>query len=705
MKNKLISIIIPCYNVEPYLPRCFKSLQKQTLGIEHMELIFVDDASTDHTWDTLKAIESAFPGSVLIIQNEQNQGLGYSRNLGLSYATCPYVAFLDSDDWVEPEMYQSMYEKMVQYQCDIVRCQYIRDYGVAPISPEEKCTGKQDRLLLIDSIAKRKGFLQTDSLGFTAWDKLIRKDFLTRHNILFAEGAAYEDHPWSSLLYLYAEHIYVLEQRFYHYFVNNSSIVLTKNQEYHHDFLIVGLMKWQEWVNRGFLKYYRNELECNFLLETYLGYIKVLFLRFSQIPYEHFLVLKQEVLARIPDYRKNPYISTAFTPVNQILLELLVTNVTREALDEIALSVKNVWQSVTIFTATHIPFSPPADDTYLPLHVGRASAEDLGYLGDDTGDNISLINCFYGELTGLYWIWKNYHSSDYAGLCHYRRYFLNDSHQIMSKMDYLRIFSSYDIIISKPVHSEKTYYECYKEAHNINDLLTVGEAIQKLYPEYYPYFEQVLESHFIYSGNLFAASKVLFNQYADWLFTILKASSQQIDTSTYDNYHRRVYGFLSEQLVYVWVKGRDLTYYECEVGFTQEKAETVNLKKALAQLIALGDISQAKLLFKDTVKDRPDVLLPGSDLSQELKTIYQILNVCEKERLRGHDSLLKYSRDLGKLITHYTRITEILYHMSAKQATPKDIQYLKYTLVSKPALQAIIDATPDYRSVDLNRYL
>lgn len=68
-------------------------------------------------------------------------------------------------------------------------------------------------------------------------------------------------------------------------------------------------------------------------------------------------------------------------------------------------------------------FSPPADDTYLPLHVGRASAEDLGYLGDDTGDNISLINCFYGELTGLYWIWKNYHSSDYAGLCHYRRYF------------------------------------------------------------------------------------------------------------------------------------------------------------------------------------------------------------------------------------------------------------------------------------------
>ena len=162
---------------------------------------------------------------------------------------------------------------------------------------------------------------------------------------------------------------------------------------------------------------------------------------------------------------------------------------------------------------------------------------------------------------------------------------------------------------------------------------------------------------------------------------------------------------MSEQLVYVWVKGRDLTYYECEVGFTQEKAETVNLKKALAQLIALGDISQAKLLFKDTVKDRPDVLLPGSDLSQELKTIYQILNVCEKERVRGHDSLLKYSRDLGELITHYTRITEILYHMSSKQATPRDIQYLKYTLVSKPALQAIIDATPDYRSVDLNRYL
>lgn len=705
MNSKLISIIIPCYNVEQYLPRCFESLRKQTIGIEHLELIFIDDASTDHTWNTLQAIEASFPNSVLIVHCDENHGLGAARNLGYSYATCCYIAFLDSDDWVEPEMYQSLYDRMVQHQCDIVRCKYIRDYGIAPVSPSEKETGKEDRLLLIDSIEKRKGFLLTDSMGTTAWDKLIRRDFLSEHNIFFPEGIAYEDHLWLSLLYLYAEHIYVIEKKLYHYYINDNSIVLKKNQEYHHDYLLSELIKWQEWESRDFFRYYRQELECNFLLDAYLGYLKVLFLRFSQIPYANFLTLKEEVLSRVPDYRKNPYISTAFTPLNQILLELLDISVSEDELAEIALTAKNIWQSVTIFTATHIPFSPPADDTYVPLHVGRAAGNDLGYLGDDTGDNISLINCFYGELTGLYWIWKNYHSSDYVGLCHYRRYFLNQNHEIMSKLDYLRIFSSYDVIISKPIYSEKTYYECYKEAHNINDLLTVGETIRKLFPDYFPVFEEILNSHYIYSGNLFAASKSLFNQYADWLFTILKASSQMIDTSAYDNYHRRVYGFLSEQLIYVWVKSRKLAYYECEIGFTQEKAETLDLKKTLALLVAKENIKQAKQLFLNTVKERPDVLLPGSDLSQELKTIYQILNVCEKESLQGCHSFLRYSHDLGTLIRHYTQITEILYHMKLEQVTAEDLQYLRQTGASKAALQAIIEATPTYRNINLNSWL
>jgi len=81
--------------------------------------------------------------------------------------------------------------------------------------------------------------------------------------------------------------------------------------------------------------------------------------------------------------------------------------------------------SVKIFTMTHKKFDAPNDKMYVPLHVGRAMSEDLGYLGDNTGENISDMNCYYSELTGVYWIWKNYHESDYVGVCHYRRYLIN----------------------------------------------------------------------------------------------------------------------------------------------------------------------------------------------------------------------------------------------------------------------------------------
>ena len=76
----------------------------------------------------------------------------------------------------------------------------------------------------------------------------------------------------------------------------------------------------------------------------------------------------------------------------------------------------------TIVVATHKPYRMPSDPCYLPLHVGRAGKEDIGFSGDDTGENISQKNPFYCELTGLYWLWRNV-DSDYKGLVHYLRHF------------------------------------------------------------------------------------------------------------------------------------------------------------------------------------------------------------------------------------------------------------------------------------------
>ena len=77
--------------------------------------------------------------------------------------------------------------------------------------------------------------------------------------------------------------------------------------------------------------------------------------------------------------------------------------------------------AVTIFTMTHKKFKEPSDPIYVPLQVGRACGEDLGYPGDDTGDTISAKNCYYGELTGVYRVWKNVRTQNPVGISHYRR--------------------------------------------------------------------------------------------------------------------------------------------------------------------------------------------------------------------------------------------------------------------------------------------
>ncbi|MBD5502612.1 MAG: DUF4422 domain-containing protein [Lachnospiraceae bacterium] len=321
--------------------------------------------------------------------------------------------------------------------------------------------------------------------------------------------------------------------------------------------------------------------------------------------------------------------------------------------EELAEKIHDSKKRLQIYVMTHVAFEAPQNPIYCPLHVGRALKEDLGYQGDNTGDHISELNPYYSELTGLYWVWKNVKTTEYIGLCHYRRYFLNKDNKIMSKADFMPLLEQYDVIVSHPVISDQCYRDNYAQAHNIHDLEAVGEAIALLYPDCTIIFQEVLEGRKIYCGNLFVTTKKLFDEYAEWLFSIFRIVERKIDVSTYDDYHKRVYGFLSEQLIYVWIRYRNLTYYEAAIGFTQEKAETVLLKNQLSALFRKREIGQAHKLFLDTMKTRPDVMLAGSDFEQELKTILQIIHICMEEEKEKGTSMLDYSTDLSELIRYY----------------------------------------------------
>lgn len=338
--EKLISIIIPCYNVEKYIDRCFESLKMQSIGVENLEIIFVDDCSTDATWERLVELEASCPDSVIVVRCDENGRQGKARNIGLSYVSAPYIGFVDADDWVETDMYEKLYKKVCEYDCDIAMCGNWRDSAKEGQILAPKKTGKEDRILHIDTEEKRKIFLACSSIGFGVWDKIYKAELLLDNEIFFPENLSYEDHYFSILLYFYAKRIYFLEERLYHYFINEQSTVLSANAAHHFDILTVDTLLWEECSRRGFLDTYRQELEYQFISLCYLASIKMMLLRLQDIPYDFFVEVKAETKRRVPVYRNNSYVMELVTDTNKILLELLDLPIDKEGVTELFMGLR-----------------------------------------------------------------------------------------------------------------------------------------------------------------------------------------------------------------------------------------------------------------------------------------------------------------------------------------------------------------------------
>ncbi len=338
-----ISIIIPCYNVEKYIMRCFDSLRNQTIGLHRLELIFVDDASTDCTWELLQEIERTAPESVCIVRLENNMRQGGARNIGLSYATAEYIGFVDSDDWIEPDMYEHLYHALTSAGSDLAFCRHIRDHGKGDLylSPKTKMDyyaenyQKKDRTLYIHTDEQRTEFIVSNIIGYGVWDKLFRKDFLLDNEILFPEHLTYEDIYFGSVVYLYAKQVSIVERRLYHYYVNDESTVLVRNRAHHKDLFQINYAKWNTYVRRGFLERFREALEFDFLMTFFMSGMKVFALRFDQIPFDDFMELKRGTLERVPHFKTNPYCQSHISDFYKLMLPLLEYHVTPSDLDKV----------------------------------------------------------------------------------------------------------------------------------------------------------------------------------------------------------------------------------------------------------------------------------------------------------------------------------------------------------------------------------
>ena len=345
-----------------------------------------------------------------------------------------------------------------------------------------------------------------------------------------------------------------------------------------------------------------------------------------------------------------------------------------------------------IYAMTHKQFEIPKDSMYQPLHVGHAVADDLGYLGDDVGENISHLNCYYSELTGHYWLWKNCKDVDYIGTCHYRRYLINEQEKVLTKNEYEHLLKNYDLVTTKRVILNNSYYYGFSANHNIKALDCTGEVIHDLYPEYYDTFMTLVHGNETYFGNMFVTSKSLFDQYAEWLFTVFAEVEKRIDLDTdEDAYHKRVLGFISEFLLLVWVRVNGLRVYECKVGMLGEKAETRELKERLAEYFRKKDIEGAMQFFLKVKKARPDVMMEASDVTGELRLCMQIISTAGKEMEAYGESILDRESDFRRLITFISELNNVTYRRREGIARSEDEVFLKSNQVSEIA-QEVADA-------------
>lgn len=320
-----ISVIVPCYNVASYIDRCLTSITNQTIGIDSLQIICVDDASTDDTWSHLQVFEQKYPDNIFLIRLDTNSRQGTCRNIALQYVEAPWVTFIDADDWIEPDYCEIMFTYASKLDCDVVCCPSVRDPSTT-LSLLKEDRGSGASFYLIDTVEKRRIFLLNN---FMETGKLIKTTFLTSNNIHYAENIAYEDHLWGSLLSVYTESLLMLETKLYHYFINSSSTVLTMNSSHHIDWLTAKIMEWKEWETRGLFELYQPELEFNFLVTCYLGFIRTLILRYDTPPYSLYLLLRQITLEYIPNYETNPYVEDGLSDYQKLLLSALSNQLTK----------------------------------------------------------------------------------------------------------------------------------------------------------------------------------------------------------------------------------------------------------------------------------------------------------------------------------------------------------------------------------------
>lgn len=214
-----ISIIIPCYNAALYIDKCINNICNQIFtGV--IEIIFIDDCSTD---ETIQTIENSlqfhsYDGLYSIVRHSENKGVAIARITGIRHAQGQYVLFCDSDDWMEESMCQRMYDEVLMRNADLVICDYRNVYKSGSKISSNNCV---DNFL--------QGLLLCKCTG-SLWNKLIKRELLINDDFVYPHASFCEDYVYSIQLAILAQNIRYVAEPLYNYYHRPGSIVMSNDR-------------------------------------------------------------------------------------------------------------------------------------------------------------------------------------------------------------------------------------------------------------------------------------------------------------------------------------------------------------------------------------------------------------------------------------------------------------------------------------------
>ncbi len=355
--------------------------------------------------------------------------------------------------------------------------------------------------------------------------------------------------------------------------------------------------------------------------------------------------------------------------------------------------------ATTIFVMTHKVFCPPEDPVYAPLQVGAALEEDLGYLRDDNGaDQISELNGYFGPLTGVYWVWKNYPGQENIGICPEGKFFTEEDGRIRTEQAYEALLQEYDVIASGVIHTPMSYRDTYGQTQHPEDLDAVGASLAKLYPEDVWAWDAAMEETVCPGELMCVMRRAYFDDFCSWMFHILMDAGQTIDPSHYEKDQMQVYAVLAKELLQVWIRARGVRAYSDTMEDPEKDGQEENVLSMIRDLLLQHETEKAWEMCRQVAGDIGEGTLPVSDEGNDLLIAEQVLYLKQLDEKDGHDSLWSQEWDLFTLTDHYRNIYSMMQLVSTGEELGEyEVEYLRQSGFNAMTAEMMVNNDPAER--------